>query len=1551
MNNPLPISNTKTNISESKEDASFKTPEKVLKTIKLSRKSTPGSSPIIPLMKKTDPHLRRSMTSYNYNSIKKNGVNNISSSSILPYKTNQKKSLSSSSFFSSPSKDNSFRTDESFKRQKNDNGNKHTTDISNPIHTYSKLSDKALINMLKSKSFLKRRKPNNHIAPLYKVQSKRNDRNTQSDGKIIRQKINTPTIHDNTSHENNVKGNQKNVESYMNHKNIKLYAEEQSVKSTGRPLPVNLHSQIKSVNETEIENNVQTPNKKILSKESSVKNPSEKIQTDSKDLNTSPVPTIIPIANKTEETIPHQLSTILTTSSPNLLLSKSKTVETSKVDIPCKDTTIQKVNTNVVKEQSKLPKSTSPSNTTKISQKEKKNRSLVFQTTPKKTDQKEKNYTKQETLLYSSNHVDIFNPIPKEDKTLQKDKVDVTQPPKVNADRQRKNALGFTSPIKDIKNTNKNENKKLDSNDEQHDINNSTITNRNTNKHTSDSASMKTDILKEPSKKMVHSSENIQNESRNIENTKLYDNHSFTSNISNNDAENSSQPNRNHQNHSSYDNIRYDNTDSTDHSPVGKSHINTTNILETNATINTDRKKIDTITQLIKPTEVTTENENQMSNFKNQNIEKRKTSNDEEKEHFPYLDNEISKLSNEKIQDDQEAESQKNIMKINSGRPSNQTTEELKVATKLPDKVMEVDNNIVSYDSVNLSLPNKLDKIKNTRTTRSKTSLKRNHASNAKSSEGPRKKKAKTLPTNLEQNSPKPKNTSDMKNRDDLLKSQKGKPITSKDNSQAFVSSKKEPKSKSEQLLDNSSLTPVKSNSSLSNTLSEMYHKSKEGHNTIPNLSDSINVYNPRKSYDGTFGISQNLSYNSQKANRRPPNGLRESVVHITPEIKIEPFDELNIPPITNSMKMESIYISDSDSDSDDENEDVFKTDNKTSLDDGSDSKIYDSKYTSTQATKETVPSSFLHDIDPYIERRKFEYGFTTSAYNKLKDKSAMSKNMITDLICDGITKYTPLNKSDIVSVSNDICSSNNFQFSHTVFYQQLHRRDRIHYISIDSHIDTSKLKGKYTLFPKVNEKVIDKENEYIKLSSNNNTIVNVENTRDASSKEVSISKPQSISIEQNKNKEAPSSNTKQISITEEETMTKDISKDHQTDIPKSASSTSNPVKSSKKEWRKEWLNNLEGSSVYFKNDQFVQDEMKKIKYVFIELFRCVPNVLLNPSVDIIILGKKEGSFESDQKNILEKYRYIVNKLAPGKKIRIWTYKKTMKFIKDMGIDIANISENETVSQSDLVVKRDNLVKIISNETAHTGNNDVTIKNNTQGEVSKMTQKQQITKQNIDENIKNPDKNSNILSSVHVDGESLTDNNNKTSDSDINMDQTKSQHSSTQNTETIITKHKKEEREIVERQENNMFTQFTKEVSSPKPPNNLDWIEPKNTDILSTLESNQKEINNLENSYENHSLSNIINLMVNSLDKAADIIDMKSQELQTANQTIKLLSSQILQQQFEIASLHAVIETQKKHLVEGEEERKKITKKWMQALMKNQAFQPPKGEKREKPIN
>lgn len=86
---------------------------------------------------------------------------------------------------------------------------------------------------------------------------------------------------------------------------------------------------------------------------------------------------------------------------------------------------------------------------------------------------------------------------------------------------------------------------------------------------------------------------------------------------------------------------------------------------------------------------------------------------------------------------------------------------------------------------------------------------------------------------------------------------------------------------------------------------------------------------------------------------------------------------------------------------------------------------------------------------DPMAEKRKNDREVAIDALAKLKDRKTFNKETFTQLIEKGIANHRALEGNPDVSVTNDVCSVNNYETSHAYYYQQFDRRSKLAWISL----------------------------------------------------------------------------------------------------------------------------------------------------------------------------------------------------------------------------------------------------------------------------------------------------------------------------------------------------------------------------------------------------------------------------------------------------------------------------------------------------------------------
>lgn len=95
---------------------------------------------------------------------------------------------------------------------------------------------------------------------------------------------------------------------------------------------------------------------------------------------------------------------------------------------------------------------------------------------------------------------------------------------------------------------------------------------------------------------------------------------------------------------------------------------------------------------------------------------------------------------------------------------------------------------------------------------------------------------------------------------------------------------------------------------------------------------------------------------------------------------------------------------------------------------------------------------------DPVIERRKINRQLTQDVM-KLNKKLGFAKDRISQLIEGGIAIHSSIASNPKVSVTNNICSAKNYEHSHAYYYQQMHKKGDLEYISISGPLSANFVK------------------------------------------------------------------------------------------------------------------------------------------------------------------------------------------------------------------------------------------------------------------------------------------------------------------------------------------------------------------------------------------------------------------------------------------------------------------------------------------------------------
>ncbi|QLL34822.1 hypothetical protein HG536_0H01970 [Torulaspora globosa] len=89
-----------------------------------------------------------------------------------------------------------------------------------------------------------------------------------------------------------------------------------------------------------------------------------------------------------------------------------------------------------------------------------------------------------------------------------------------------------------------------------------------------------------------------------------------------------------------------------------------------------------------------------------------------------------------------------------------------------------------------------------------------------------------------------------------------------------------------------------------------------------------------------------------------------------------------------------------------------------------------------------------LHQ-DPEVERRRINRELAIKVRAKFDEKSWFSKSTVMNLVEPGIAKHSSMASHPKVSVTNNICSTENYEHSHAYYYQQLHKRSKLEFIPL----------------------------------------------------------------------------------------------------------------------------------------------------------------------------------------------------------------------------------------------------------------------------------------------------------------------------------------------------------------------------------------------------------------------------------------------------------------------------------------------------------------------
>lgn len=276
--------------------------------------------------------------------------------------------------------------------------------------------------------------------------------------------------------------------------------------------------------------------------------------------------------------------------------------------------------------------------------------------------------------------------------------------------------------------------------------------------------------------------------------------------------------------------------------------------------------------------------------------------------------------------------------------------------------------------------------------------------------------------------------------------------------------------------------------------------------------------------------------------------------------------------------------------------------------------------YTSSQ--RSDMPNA----PNPEAERRKFNREFPLSVVNKLQNKVRYDREIIKDLVQAGIAPHKAFNGNPNVSVTNDVCSANNYEISHAYFYQQLQRRGKLEYIPLDS--TTSK--------------------EYRQASHAN------------------IRLPELLEVDHN---------LKLMPVMSS---------------PEKPNTKSDIEGYSKEGWTREWRSKLKSCSIYFDTlgtlslDTFEKENVERqlifFKRIFQINFGSKIADTLNDHVDLMIIGKTPGQID-DRIPFSQTVTNAIPGTTSNRKLRVWNHAKVWQFMKNLGIDTSSFNPSGTATR------------------------------------------------------------------------------------------------------------------------------------------------------------------------------------------------------------------------------------------------------------------------------
>ena len=382
----------------------------------------------------------------------------------------------------------------------------------------------------------------------------------------------------------------------------------------------------------------------------------------------------------------------------------------------------------------------------------------------------------------------------------------------------------------------------------------------------------------------------------------------------------------------------------------------------------------------------------------------------------------------------------------------------------------------------------------------------------------------------------------------------------------------------------------------------------------------------------------------------------------------------LNKTPSHHSATLEVIYISDSDSEE--------QVEEKSSTSEVIEDSDLDGDATSLSKNNEKVkPQEVVETNTVYIsadipneeiggERKRYDSRLNRRAMRTLNAFKSHHRNDMIQLIESGVIAHTSLVSNSLVSSTNNVYQSKNFETSPALDYQQLHKRDRLREIPLARVLDPAFINRGANLTivdespGKMEKRITDgisyKSSKTVtKESENKNSEIPASLDYKVFPKECNENNATGEDKTPKSPKNSNAINNKQLKESPMPTSEKD----------------KGPNSSSRELWRKDWIDNLKLCYIYpyeaYPSNKLPEEDKKSLDHSFRLIKRILKekyNVPLltsfDPKAHIVILKGDISDFKGNKG-----FEVIQNTVQTGtndKKVRVWSLNKVTKFLENM---------------------------------------------------------------------------------------------------------------------------------------------------------------------------------------------------------------------------------------------------------------------------------------------